>query len=291
MPLSRRRFLAYGGAVTVAGGAGVVGLVEARVLPGRARLHSLGPKDPEPPVPDDDPGPIVSGTFRSAARNLDIGWTVGYPPGHDERASLPVCLALPGRGGTHTSPFDDGLARFLAAGVAAGVPPFAVASADGGEATYWHRRADGDDPPAMVRDELLPLLAARGLRTDRLGLLGWSMGGYGVLHLGGLLGAARVRAISAVSPALWQHAGETADGAFDSAEDFDANDVFRRRTELAGIALRVDCGTEDPFIGAIRAFVTGLPGAATSFTAGGHDATYWKRMLPEQLRFLGAHLA
>ena len=58
----------------------------------------------------------------------------------------------------------------------------------------------------MVVDELLPLLAGRGVAAgpeDRIGLLGWSMGGYGVLHLGGLLGAERVAAVCAVSPALW----------------------------------------------------------------------------------------
>ena len=39
----------------------------------------------------------------------------------------------------------------------------------------------------MVLHEFLPLLdAARGLDvTDRIGLLGWSMGGYGALRLAG----------------------------------------------------------------------------------------------------------
>ena len=58
----------------------------------------------------------------------------------------------------------------------------------------------------MVVDEFLPMLAERGLLAgpgDRIGLLGWSMGGYGALRLAALLGADRVAAVAAVSPAMW----------------------------------------------------------------------------------------
>ena len=32
----------------------------------------------------------------------------------------------------------------------------------------------------MVLTELLPMLAAKGLDTSKVGFIGWSMGGYGV---------------------------------------------------------------------------------------------------------------
>ncbi len=40
----------------------------------------------------------------------------------------------------------------------------------------------------MVLDEFVPLLGGRGLKIHRIGLMGFSMGGYGALRLGGILG-------------------------------------------------------------------------------------------------------
>src|SRR5947199_301181 len=71
------------------------------------------------------------------------------------------------------------LQHFLSAAVKRGTPPFALAAVDGGRDTYWHRRADGDDPQAMLLEEFLPMLTKQGLRTDSFGVTGWSMGGYG----------------------------------------------------------------------------------------------------------------
>ncbi|MBV9098912.1 MAG: esterase, partial [Frankiaceae bacterium] len=68
--------------------------------------------------------------------------------------------------------------------------------------TYWHRRSDGDDPQLMLLTEFIPLLASRGLRTDRLGLAGWSMGGYGALLLAERIGPSRCAAVAVDSPAL-----------------------------------------------------------------------------------------
>ena len=78
----------------------------------------------------------------------------------------------------------------------------------------------------MVLDELLPMLDSQDLDTSRVAFLGWSMGGYGALLLGGRLGPARTAAIVAVSPALWLSSGASAPGAFDGPEDFAANNVF-----------------------------------------------------------------
>ena len=107
----------------------------------------------------------------------------------------------------------------FAAAVAAGAPPFAIATVDGGT-SYWHPRPSGDDASAMVVDELLPLLADHGLRTDDLGLMGWSMGGYGALRLAGLLGPERVRAVVAASPAIWTDPDDASTSGFDDAEEY-----------------------------------------------------------------------
>lgn len=207
-----------------------------------------------------------------------------YP--HGQRAQLPVVVMLHGRGGDHNSAVNDlGADRYLAAAVQAGTAPFALVAADGGTDNYWHRRANGDDPQRMLTAELLPLLAKRGLRTDRYGVLGWSMGGYGALLLA--TESRQVAAAGAMSPALWRKASEAAAGAFDNAEDFQAHQV--RPGSLKDVALRIDCGRDDPFAGAVRELRDEVD-AEGGVQAGAHTAGYWRRMLPEQLAFLGAKL-
>jgi enterochelin esterase-like enzyme len=233
----------------------------------------------------------VNGFFRSRWMRTPIGWTIAYPHGHGPGDRLPVVVSLHGRGGTHRTSFSSlRLDASLDQVVEAGTPPFAIASVDGGDHGYWHRRTDGTDASAMVRTELLPLLAERGLDTDRLGLFGWSMGGFGALLMAGKQ-RLPVRAVAVSSPALFTSAGATAAGAFDSAADFEENDVYGHPAWLRGLELRMDCGLQDPVYAAthdLAARVTPRP--AAGFTAGGHDKSYWRRVAPGQLTWLGRRL-
>jgi dienelactone hydrolase len=235
---------------------------------------------------------MVGGSFLSRARRgARCSWAISYPPGASGR--MPVVVVLHGRGADHASAFGTYIAldRFQALAVAGGAAPFAVASVDGGD-TYWHRRASGEDAGAMVLDDLLPLLGRRGLDIRRIGLLGWSMGGYGALLLAGRLGPGRVAAVVAESPALWHRAADSAPGAFDDAADFRAHTVFGHERQMSGIPVRVECGTGDPFYPAARDYVDALsPRPAGGFQPGGHDPGYWRRMAPQQLAFLAAHLS
>lgn len=259
-------------------------------MPGRGRLHrALGLDGPDTPLPDPAGGTLVRGSFRSRARRgSTVGWQAAYPPGERTDARLPVVLALHGRGTSHAFVFRDlGADRFLAHATRKGTPPFVIASVDGGDHSYWHRRSDGDDPQRMLLDELLPLLARRGLRTHRFGMLGWSMGGYGALLLAERH-PGRVAAVAAVSPALWLRAGDSAPGAFDGPADFRRNDVFARVHELRNTPLRVDCGDVDPFAAAVRDFRSRLDQPpAGGFATGAHNVYYWRRELPRALAFLG----
>ncbi|MFL6161314.1 MAG: alpha/beta hydrolase-fold protein [Jatrophihabitantaceae bacterium] len=286
-PISRRAALL--GSLAAAGGGCLA--FEEGLLPGRHRLNSaLGLGGADSGLPAVPAGKKVSGRFVSARRlGRGCGYTIAYPNGAAER--IPVAVVLHARAVDHRAAFSQlGLDRFLTAGG----HRFAVASVDGGD-TYWHRRASGEDAGAMVIEEFLPILRAHGLDTRRLALLGWSMGGYGALWLAGVLGAAKVAATAALSPALWHRPGQTAPGAFDDPADFAAHDVFSHAPALAGIPVRVDCGTEDGFCPAARDYVRLLrsdpgPAPAGEFTPGGHAVAYWRRAVPGQLAFLAEQL-
>ncbi|MDX6261083.1 MAG: hypothetical protein QOH84_2771 [Kribbellaceae bacterium] len=210
-----------------------------------------------------------------------------YPHGQDPDAALPVVLMLHGRGGDHTSAINDLKAdRYLTAAVQAGTAPFALATVDGGADNYWHRRASGDDPLRMLTTEFLPVLKKLGLRTERFGVLGWSMGGYGALLLAADQGAKQVAAAGAMSPALWHKVSQAAAGAYDGPDDFQRNQVFGRAADFKNVALRIDCGRDDPFAGAVRDLRAEVP-ADGGLQAGAHTAGYWRRMLGAQLAFLG----
>ena len=297
MSISRRAVLRLGVAGVAVGAAGVGGLAAAGRLDDaevylRRSLQGCGPS---PDAPDVEIGPIETDEFRSARMGGQVPYAVAYPPGQKPGARLPLVLALYGREGDYLRPLALtvlALPHYLAAGVAGGMPPFAVATVESGPASYWHRRASGIDPQAMIVEEYLPLLARRGLDVTRFGLHGESMGGYGSLLLAQRLGARRVAAVAADSPALFRRYADASAVAFDSPEDFAAHDVFAGVAKLAGIPVRIVCGSLDPFYDASRAFAAELhdPPAETAWTRACHLSGYWRSETPAQLAFLARHL-
>jgi len=279
--LSRRGLLSAGAGAVVAAGAG-----------GWAALHQ--DHGPAGRIPDVRPGELVGGTFRSARRGGRLtSWSLAYPPGGGDR--LPLLVFLHGLHQDHRTAFGRllGLDRFLAAEVARSGNRFAVASVDGGT-TYYHPRPDGEDAGAMVLEELLPLLAGRGVRTGRIGLMGLSMGGYGALRLGGMLGTRRCAVVVAESPAIWTPGSTASASGFRDAAEYERFTVFGHQSELAGIPVRIDCGDDDPFRGAAEAYADGFPPSqhpVVGFQPGAHTLDYWRRMAPAQLAFVGRHLA
>ncbi|MEZ0363107.1 alpha/beta hydrolase-fold protein [Mycobacterium sp. pUA109] len=292
--LSRRAVLRLG-ASAAAGAAGAYALGTLFA----ARPSQAVPAAPPAPVPqpplapplprEPAPAPVAAptmttGSFVSAARGgVTTNWAIARPPG--QTAALRPLIALHGKGSDASTVMAGGVEQGLAQAVSAGLPPFAVVAVDGG-GSYWHKRASGEDSGAMVLTELIPLLADQGLDTSRVAFLGWSMGGYGALLLGGRLGPARTAAICAVSPALWLSSGATAPGAFDGADDWSANSVVGMPA-LASIPIRVDCGDSDPFYGATKQFIAQLPTPpAGGFSPGGHDAAFWSSQLPAELTWV-----
>ena len=263
-------------------GAGVAGSYALSSLVG------VGPATAEPAPPPNATPTYLTGSFVSAARGgIETGWAIARPPGQN-RALRPV-IALHGRNGNAAGVMDLGVQDALTQAVKIGWPPFAVVSVDGGN-SYWHKRASGEDTGAMVLTELLPMLSTQGLDTSRVAFLGWSMGGYGALRLGAWLGPARTAAICAVSPALWTSFMATDPSAFDNADDWTRNTVFGLPA-LAAIPTRVDCGTSDRFCPATRQFVAQLRRPpAGGFWPGGHDVSFWTRLMPADLTWMASLL-
>jgi len=231
----------------------------------------------------------LTGSFISAARGgVKTNWVIALPPGQNsQNGFLRPVVALHGKDGNANMMLDCGVEDGLAKLVKEGKPPFAVVGVDGGN-TYWHRRASGVDSGAMVLDELLPMLSSMGFDTSRVGFMGWSMGGYGALHLGAKLGPSRTAGICAISPALFTSFTGSTPGAFDSYDDWMQNNVVGLPA-LAQIPLRVDCGTEDRFYFATRQFVNQLKTSPEgSFSEGGHDIDYWRAQLPGELAWMAS---
>jgi fermentation-respiration switch protein FrsA (DUF1100 family) len=311
--ISRRAFLRLGAAGLAAGAAGVGGLAAAGRLDdaevfARRHLQGCGPKPAPPLIPV---GEIVTGEFASEHMRGPTRYAIAYPPGAGPAAEgskkpgtkgsgagpqLPLVLALYGREGDYLRPLSVSalaLPRYLAQGVAAGMTPFAIATVEAGPTSYWHKRASGVDPQAMIVEEYLPLLAQRGLGTGRIGLHGDSMGGYGSLLLAQRLGRSRVAAVAVDGPALFRRYADASPVAFDSSEDFAAHDVFAGIPRMAGIPVRVVCGTLDPFYSAAKHFAAALvdPPAQTSWSAACHHVGYWRSETAAQLAFLAGHLS
>jgi S-formylglutathione hydrolase FrmB len=234
--------------------------------------------------------------FFSRARNRTVGYTIAYPPGHEPGSQLPLVVMLHGFGGNHTNAVA-GMSPAQAVAIHVdGEPlvPMAMVTVDGGGG-YWNPHP-GDNPMAMVIDEVIPMCQRMGLGEppQKIGTMGISMGGYGALLLAEKY-PHLVAAVAAISPAIWTSYSEAQGanaGAYASAEDFASDDAVTHAGVLAGIPVRVASGDDDPFHSGVVALAQRLPtGAVVHFSKGCHTGPFFTSQEPPSLAFLGQHLS
>ena len=131
----------------------------------------------------------------------------------------------------------------------------------GGDSSYWHDRESGAWG-SYVLDEVIPDVVERfDIDPDQIAIGGISMGGFGAFDIA-RLDPERFCAAAGHSPVIWETASETADGAFDNADDFERNDVIT----IAGsepnpyddMRVWLDAGDDDPFLAGDEAFEQAL---------------------------------
>jgi enterochelin esterase-like enzyme len=294
--ITRRNLIGWGALGAVAGLGGWGLLANERVVPGRSVLDTVFGRCnvDTPPPPEATPGRTFRSSFYSRKRNRSVNYMLGYPPGVRLDAVLPVCLCLHGYGENERAAFDTlGYHKLLAAAVKAKVPPFVLASVDGGGG-YWHPHPD-DDPLGMLTTEFPVILTQHGLPVDRFALLGWSMGGFGAL-LAATEQPATYAAVAANAPAFWPSYGDAHSvnpGAFSSEEEWNTWGNLPPRVEKLRYAnIRIDCGESDPFEPVVSDLRGQLPDPGVVHIAKGcHDATFWRSLAPLQLKMIGDALS
>ena len=251
---------------------------DPRVRRGLRRLGLAHSPDDHVPVAHVEE---ISGTLTSTNMPRPVAWTIASP-------SIPaqgVIYCLHSYGRDHRMAFDDLHIQDVVADADA---PLAVAAVDGGATAYWHERDDGRNPLAMLLDEFIPMVEERVGMGLRRALMGWSMGGYGAL-LAAERAPERFDAVAAASPALFTSPSGVPEPAFDGKADFSRNDVFAGIDELADVTVRIDCGTDDPFVDAGKEFAARLPRSNPGrFSSGFHDEAYWRSIAPAQVATITA---
>ncbi len=285
---SRRSLLIAG--TSAMGVAGFAVGVATETLPfGAAMQRALGVASPSP-VTRLGHTRIEQVFSLARGRPVDLVTTL---PTRSPRPGLPMVLFLHGLRGSARSALPGGLLRQLSGDVARGrVPPFGFVAVDGGD-TYWHEHRRGDDPMAMLLEELPGWLRERGLggaSGTPFACAGTSMGGFGAL----LYARRRTEhrhppaAIATLSAALltsWTEMRKRR--AFRDRADWASLDPLRNVLATQDIPTGIWCGTNDRFIEGNRRFIALARPEIAYVGPGGHNERFFRSAVPSLVRFLG----
>jgi S-formylglutathione hydrolase FrmB len=226
----------------------------------------------------------------SAARHRDVTLAFYLPPGANPRG-LPMSILLHGLHGDARHAAVGDLADVLASAVKKGsVPAFGFIAVDGGD-NYWHENTPGDDPMAMLLDEVPGWLRERGY-GEPFAITGASMGGFGAL-LYARRRAERgdpIAATAAISPGLittWPEMAKRR--AFKNEDEWTSLDPLRHLTSTGPTALGVWIGDRDRFIEGTRRFIRDVRPEVGTVKGGGHDDGFYRKVTPDVVRFLAKY--
>jgi S-formylglutathione hydrolase FrmB len=226
----------------------------------------------------------------SAARHREVTLAFYLPAGASTRG-LPMSILLHGlRGDARHAAVGD-LPQVLTTAVAKGsVPAFGFVAVDGGD-NYWHENVTGDDPMAMLLDEVPRWLKERGY-GEPFAITGVSMGGFG-----SLLYARRraergdpIAAAAAISPGLittWPEMAKRR--AFKNEREWTSLDPLRNLKATGTTALGVWIGDKDKFIEGTRRFIRDVRPQVSAVKPGGHDDGLYRKVTPDVVQFLAKY--
>jgi S-formylglutathione hydrolase FrmB len=118
------------------------------------------------------------------------------------------------------------------------------------------------------------------------------MGAFGALLLA-QQHPASVAASVGLSPAVFRSYAEARRShpyTFDSPADWDRYGLWQHLGDLRGTAVRIDCGSGDPYAPTARELLERIPGVSGGIESGCHIGSFWRRRMPSALNFLAQHL-
>lgn len=226
----------------------------------------------------------------SAARHREVTLAFYLPAGANTRG-LPMSILLHGLHGDARHAAVGDLADVLSSAVAKGsVPAFGFVAVDGGD-NYWHDNVPGDDPMAMLLDEVPQWLRERGY-GEAFAVTGVSMGGFGAL-LYARRRAERgdpIAATAAISPGLittWPEMAKRR--AFKNEGEWASLDPLRHLDSTGPTALGVWIGDRDRFIEGTRRFIREVRPEVGTVKPGGHDDGLYRKVTPDVVQFLAKY--
>ncbi|MGH3517562.1 MAG: alpha/beta hydrolase [Haloechinothrix sp.] len=232
----------------------------------------------------------------SAARGREVE-LVTLLPERDPPDGLPMSLLLHGLNGSARNASWPSLRQVLYADtLQESITPFGFVAVDG-DNNYWHEVHPGDDPMAMLIEEVPMWLRERGLGGPDgvpFAATGLSMGGFGALLYARRRAERRVplSVAAIIGPALMtQWEVMRTRNVYESRRAWAADDPLKNIAALRDVRIGVWCGIEDGFIEGVRGFIRQANPELAYIGPGGHRDIFNEDVATDVVRFIGTRVS